>query len=275
MKKIFILATSLISLSFLQAQLQVADTLNNVDLVQSLSGPGLTISNVIVDCPDGAYGQFFGDNTNLGLDEGVLLTTGGINNAIGPNNTGSSAVLNGEPGDADLDALITVATEDACVIEFDLETIGDSLRFNYIFGSEEYLEFVNAGFNDVFAFFISGPGIVGTQNIALVPGTNIPVAIDNVNSTSNSTYYVNNGTGANAPFNTDPQYIQYDGYTVPLQAIVSDLIPCSVYHLKLAIADGGDDNYDSGVFLQAGSFTSDAVAIAAGSVVDPNYNFEC
>jgi gliding motility-associated-like protein len=272
MKKLLFFVSSFIALQ-VNAQLQVADTMSTQDLIQSLAGPGLSISNITVNCPGGAIGQFFGDNTNIGLSSGVLLTTGSIQNAIGPNTTGSQSENLGAPGDADLSAIISDVTNDACVIEFDLYTIGDSLSFNYIFGSEEYMEFVNTNFNDVFAFFISGPGIAGVQNIALIPGTNTPVTIDNVNAGNNNTYYVDNGDGFTPPFSTGNQYIQYDGYTTVLRAEASDLIPCSTYHLKLAVADVFDDGYDSGVFLEGGSFVSNAVLIASSSAVDPNFSF--
>ncbi|MEM7038021.1 MAG: choice-of-anchor L domain-containing protein, partial [Bacteroidota bacterium] len=126
-----------------------------------------------------------------------------------------------------------------------------------VFGSEEYDEYVCATFNDVFAFFISGPGIVGQQNIALVPGTTTPVAINTVNVgmpgqfgsagpgciTTNSQYYFQN----NAAVTT----VQYDGFTTSLVA-KSAVMPCSTYHIKLAIADAGDGALDSGVFLEEG-----------------------
>ena len=95
------------------------------------------------------------------------------------------------------------------------------INFNYVFGSEEYPEFVNAGFNDAFGFFLSGPNPTGgmyvDQNLAIVPGTaNTPVSIFNVNNVSNSAYYVDNGDGFTAPQNSDPTVIQFDGFTTPL-----------------------------------------------------------
>ncbi len=271
--KNYIFLISLLVYAKAYAQLEVSDTLSDVNLIQTLAGPGLSISNVVVDCPNGAIGSFYGDNTNLGLSSGVLLTSGSILNAVGPNNDAGASTGNAALGDSDLDVISAAVTEDACVVEFDLYTIGDSLSFNYIFGSEEYLEYVGLVYNDVFGFFISGPGITGTQNIALIPGTTTPVSINNVNDVANASYYVNNGDGVTAPFNTGSQYIQYDGHTTILSAIADNLIPCNTYHLKLAVADAGDDIIDSGVFLEAGSFVTNAVAIAASSVVDQNYNF--
>jgi len=131
-----------------------------------------------------------------------------------------------------------------------------------VFGSEEYLEWVGGGFNDVFGFFISGPGITGTfsggsANIALVPSTTIPISIDTVNNVSNSAYYVNNGTGATPLVNGT---IQYDGFTTVIHALAN--VQCGqTYHIKLAIANVGDNSYDSAVFLEANSFNTTPLSL--------------
>ena len=130
----------------------------------------------------------------------------------------------------------------ALPIEFDLTVTSDTIRFNYSFGSEEYLEFVGS-FNDVFAFYISGPGIVGTDNMALIPGTATPVSINNVNDVDNPSYYNINGEGWDLPFSADDYYIQYDGFTTVLEA-KHNVIPCETYHLKMAIADDLDWSLD-------------------------------
>ena len=173
---------------------------------------------------------------------------------VGPNNnSGATTNWNGvstEHGDADLDDLINGSTFDAVVLEFDFIPQGDTVEFQYIFASEEYPEFVFS-FNDVFAFFISGPGISGgVQNLALVPGTSDPVSINTINSSTNSALYTPNGTGSVGESQyTNPKVVQFDGFTVPLTAI-SKVTPCKTYHLKIAIADVADGSYDSGVFLK-------------------------
>ncbi|MEO8733008.1 MAG: choice-of-anchor L domain-containing protein, partial [Flavobacteriales bacterium] len=92
-------------------------------------------------------------------------------------------------------------------------------------------------------------------NIALIPNTSTPITINNVNSTSNSQYYIDNGTGSNAPYNSSNFYVQYDGFTVVLTARYA--VTCGqTYHIKIAIGDASDTAWDSGVFLQAGSFAS-------------------
>ncbi len=228
------------------AQLQVADTLTNNMLAELLVGGGVTISNVNVTCPTGAYGEFDGSNSNLGLPQGIMLTTGAINLAVGPNNLGNAGQDNFSPSTGYLTQLAGLPTFDACVFEFDVLPKGDTLRFPYVFGSEEYMEFVNIGFNDVFAFTIDGPNPAGgnyiNQNIALIPGTATPVTIDNVNNFVNGGYYFDNEFPPG-------QSIQYDGFTVNLVAEIP-VIPCQSYHLRLQIADAGDGIYDSGVFIE-------------------------
>jgi hypothetical protein len=139
----------------------------------------------------------------------------------------------------------------------------DSIRFNYVFGSEEYMEFVSTtpgGINDGFGFFISGPGISGpfsggAQNIAIVPGTSLPVTMFNLNLNTNSAFYFDNGDGFGTGTAPDGLTVQYDGFTLPLVAAAA--VQCGqTYHIKLAIADGGDYSLDSGVFIEEGSFTS-------------------
>ncbi|HNV99274.1 MAG TPA: choice-of-anchor L domain-containing protein [Chitinophagales bacterium] len=244
----------------LQAQLVVDATYTVEDLVSELIGEGVTVSDITLDCPDGAFGYFECVDCNVGISSGIMLTSGSVDNAVGPNNTSGASTGLGAPGDPDLDMIPGVlGTNDACVIEFDFTATSDTIRFNYVFGSEEYLEYVGS-FNDVFAFYISGPGIVGTENMALIPGTGTIVSINNVNDVTNSEYYVINGDGFEAPYDGDDYYIQYDGFTTVLEA-KRNVIPCETYHLKMAIADDLDEALDSGVFIEAGSLTSPGVTV--------------
>jgi hypothetical protein len=169
-------------------------------------------------------------------------------------------------------------TNDACVLEFDVSATGDTLKFKYVFGSDEYPEWVFS-FNDIFAFLISGPGITDEQNIALVPGTANPVSINNVNCQISSPYYVCNdpfnytcGAGYNCPTNSNLTSVEYDGFTTVLTA-VAVVQPCETYHLKLAVADALDWQLDSGVFIEAGSLSAAGTDIdIVTSYVDPNTN---
>ncbi|MBN2681688.1 MAG: choice-of-anchor L domain-containing protein [Bacteroidales bacterium] len=208
-----------------------------------------------------AIGYFSAENTPLGFNEGIILASGSVSNAIGPNNIGSAGNNCLTPGDANLNAICSLTTYDAAILEFDFIPQDNTLAFNFIFGSEEYPEFIDAGFNDVFAFFLTGgPEGYNNQNIALIPGSGgVPVAIDNLNAGNPvgsacdyCAYYIDNGTGLNPTVNTD---LQYDGLTTSLTATAS-VTACQTYHIKIAIADAGDGVYDSGVFLQAGSFAS-------------------
>lgn len=229
-------------------------------LVQDvLLGSGVTVSNITYNGSPISIGYFTANGTNLGIAEGIVMTTGTVNNTgdgpHGPNNQSSAGMDNGAGGFAPLSNLIGgIDTYNTARLEFDFVPYSDSVRFNYVFGSEEYPEYVGSQFNDVFAFFISGPGIAGLQNIAKLPNGQA-VAINNVNSGVNSSFYVNNGDGSQSPYNSSTQYIQYDGFTKVLTAEAE--VQCGqTYHLIIAIADAGDPIYDSGIFLEANSLSS-------------------
>ena len=239
----------------LKAQLQVSHILSPQQMVDILVGTGITYSNVQYTGFNEASGKFWGE-TNIGMDEGIILTSGKAINAIGPNSSGSTGFDNNGPSDPDLQQMANYSIQDACILEFDFVPQDNQMRFKYVFASDEYPEWVGSSYNDAFGFFISGPGISGdfsnnSDNIARIPLTNPPVyvTINNVNGGSYPQYYVNNEGG---------QTIEYDGFTTVLTA-VADVIPCETYHIKLAIGDAGDGDYDSGVFLKANSFSSGGI----------------
>lgn len=228
-----------------RAQLAVQEGISIDSLVRTyFIGGGAQVENIVYEGFPRAVSYFNGTRSNIGIDEGVLLTSGWVRYAIGPNNSDDITYPALSAGDPDLSALVNYFTMDAAVLEFDFIPFQDTVRFEYVFASEEYTEFVGSVYNDVFAFFISGPGIAGKKNIALIPGTTTPVAINNVNHIENTQYYVNNYGG---------QTVQYDGFTTVLEASAV-VVPCERYHLKLAIADVSDNLLDSGVFLKSGSF---------------------
>ncbi len=270
------------------AQINANTNTNATDLAQRLTGFGVTVSNAVLNCPPLASADFEVVASNLGLDSGIALTTGtavttGVNQGINGPASGPSA-NNQVAGDADLTLLCNKPTFDACILDFDFITIGDTVKFNYVFGSSEYPSFTCSNFNDVFGFFISGPGIAGpysngAKNIALVPGsTTCPVGVSTIycpnnpgccNTTNTNCYNLTPGCGAfNAVNNTCAYFVcnaggasvNYQGFTTVLQA-VSEVVPCSTYHMKLAISDASDGILDSGVFLEAGSFSSNVVDI--------------
>ena len=248
----------------LKAQLVVDTTISIPTLMHDFfDSTCVTITNVTYSGYPGAAGFFDASGTSLGINAGFMLTSGTILNAVGPNNAGNTSYQAFYTGDADLSALLGQDTYDASIIEMDITPSLDTLHFKYSFGSEEYPEWVGT-FNDVFAFLVSGPGIVGVQNIALVPGTSLPVSVNNINCTlANSQYYV-----CNEPFNYICPYsfncadnlgnatLQYDGFTTPLTAQIT-VIPDSTYHVKLAIADALDDKLDTGIFIGVESLCGD------------------
>ena len=247
----------------------VSTTTPPAQIVQNvLLGPGVTASNIQFFGDADQIGTFNGVNCNIGLDSGMVMCTGSISVALGPNNTGSASAGGGNFGvnDPDLDAIIAPqTTNDRAALEFDFVPTGDSVQFRFVFGSEEYLEFVNS-INDAFGFFLSGPGINGpftnnAVNIALIPGTTQPVTINSVNNLLNSAYYVDNGNGTQAPQNGSPFYVQFDGFTTVLTA-AAEVICGETYHIKIVIGDASDTVWDSGVFIEAGSFQSNAIDVS-------------
>jgi hypothetical protein len=218
----------------------------------AIVGGGIVISNPTYTGAAGASGTFTGGAASgIGIDTGIILTSGGATVAEGPNNDDSATVDNNLGGDADLTALSGVNTFDATLLEFDFTTAGGDLFFNYVFASEEYNEYTNSSFNDVFAFFLDG------TNIALIPGTATPVAINTVNGgnplgvgASHPEFFNNNDLSDGGPFFD----IQYDGFTTVFTAQSLGL-GAGTHHIKLAIADGSDQILDSAVFIQGGSFS--------------------
>lgn len=277
----FVLAILVIDLPFISsAQLNVTPAQTAQVLAQRLAGNGVLVSNATLTCANNANGNFTA--SNFPLDSGIVLTTGlsatqgsfyGVN---GPQNMLAS-FNNGTAGDATLNALSGQNTKDACTLEFDVVPKGDSLKFQYIFSSEEYINATCGQYNDAFAFFISGPGIVGQQNMALVPGTNIPVTINSINSgIPGPGHNLANclAMGPGSPFtgyyvdNSNSNIMTHKGMTTILEAS-HDVIPCSTYHLKMVIADAGNFLYDSGVFIKAGSLQTASFSLNSIAATTP------
>ena len=236
--------------------------LNATALAQALVGAGVTVTNATYTGALRAAGTFSATGTSMGFNSGVVLSSGSVRNVLGPNcDTGISSE-NGTLGDSDLTTLANVGnpnnditTNDAAILEFDFVPTSDTISFQYVFASDEYNEFV-FDFNDVFGYFLNG------QNIALIPGTQTPVSINNVNN-GNST-----GDPSNPPVNpqdfvnndfqwtdTAPVDTEMDGMTIVFTA-TGTVTPGQTSHIKLAIADANDYALDSSVFIKGGSFTS-------------------
>ncbi|MBX2893044.1 MAG: choice-of-anchor L domain-containing protein [Saprospiraceae bacterium] len=255
------------------AVLEVSPGGSAEDLIKEvlIGGNCFDVTNVTFQGNGSQIGTFANGTTNIGFDHGMIMATGNCSVAVGPNNTdNASAGFGNATPDADLSQLSgSGSLYDLASIEFDFTPTKTPLTFEYVFGSEEYCEYVGSQFNDAFGFFISGPGITGpfggAANIAALGPGNY-VAINNVNHISNAGLYVNNQPAssgnlcgqqpANGPAVNE---VQFDGFTKRLTA-VAPVIPCSTYHIKLKIADVGDGIFDSGVFLRAGSFSGSGAA---------------
>jgi gliding motility-associated-like protein len=271
----FTAGVSIPSASF--AQITVTPSVTAAVLMNKLLGPGVIGISPTLTCASVANGTFTAVTSPLIFDSGIVLTsgravTGGAplagTGSVGPA-TAFASVDNLAPGDPMLSALSGGGiSRNACILEFDFRPAGDTVKFDYIFGSEEYTSFTCSGYNDPFGFFISGPGYAVPTNIALVPGTTIPVCINSINCGATGGYPLATCTalGPGSPFcmyyvnNIGGPTITYDGITTKLTAIAA-VTPCDTYHLKLGVADIGDSYYDSGVFLKAGSLTSSSITI--------------
>jgi gliding motility-associated-like protein len=276
--RIFILFAA-IAVSSLQANAQDMTVSSGLTLEQYVNeillGNGIQAFNITYTGGASQLGHMTNGAGVFSVDEGLVLSSDAAEN-LGCSGPGfCNDCLGGGFNDSDL---LTVANSvppligqgfsvgsvnDGCVLEFDFVAAGDTVSFNYVFGSDEYLTWVNTAYNDVFAFFLSGPGITGPYdsppgfpggavNIASVPNSNpqLPITISSVNNVTNSQYYVNN------PGSTTPPCI--NGYTLPFTAMHE--VQCGeTYHIKLAIADGSDTALESIVVLEAGSFQSNAV----------------
>ncbi|WP_373542113.1 choice-of-anchor L domain-containing protein [Chamaesiphon sp.] len=244
-------ALATVGASSAQAVLVVTTTTDAATLGNTIIGSGITATNFVYTGGDIASGTFTGGTSaGIGIDQGIILTSGDANLATGPNSTGGSTGSNTALGDAQLSALAGGAgTFNASVLSFDFTSTSSDLFFNFVFASEEYPEFANTNFNDVFGFFVDG------TNIALVPGTTTPITINTINNgngnsgvnAQNPQFYIVNPSGAAGT--------QYDGYTTVLTAQALGLSAGS-HSIKLAIADVGDASLDSAVFIQANTFAA-------------------
>jgi gliding motility-associated-like protein len=279
MKKLLFLFIWLFVSIYVRAQITVTNTapfnsptylVNNI-----LLGNGVSASNVTFAGQSAQLGFFYnGVNgaPNLGIDSGIVISTGNVNDIPKGGSQPSTGQYNG-PGDPDLldiaqsvtsnpDAGNITSTNDRAFLEFDFTPVGDTVEFRFVFASEEYTSWINSVYNDIFAFFVSGPGISGPYaapaafpngaiNVAQVPGTSTPITISSIHPGLNSQYYVSNTNGTNNDFN---------GFTKAMT--IKFYVQCGgTYHFKIAIADCEDDYLDTGVFIEAGSFSSETVQV--------------
>jgi hypothetical protein len=227
------------------------------DLVRAIVGPGVVVSNIQFRGVLSSAGRMANAGSVIGFEDGIILSSGNISNVIGPNRFSAVAQGNGVPGDADLDGLIPgFATHDATVLEFDFVPNKDVISFQYVFASEEYNEYANTIYNDVFGFFLNG------ANVALLPSTmtgNFVVSINNVNGGNLINHDATTTNAMNPVFYRDNEdghiCTEMDGLTVVLNVLAS-VHANAVNHIKFAIADAGDDQLDSNIFIKSGSFSA-------------------
>lgn len=244
----------------------LTDGLTPSAVAQTLVGPGVTISNVSYTGHDEGLGTFVDSDASptVGIANGVILSSGFVKDVVGPNSAPNTSRSIGTPGDADLTALSGFPTNDASVLTFDFEVpeFAERISMRYVFGSEEYNEYIGTQFNDVFAFFVNGENCATVESSPVSINTINNGADPNVNGVSvpatNPGFYINNdpfnpdGSGATLP--TAPHNTEMDGFTVVLtcEAEVSDT---STNTMKIAIADASDPILDSWVLLEDASLT--------------------
>ncbi|MBA3664444.1 MAG: choice-of-anchor L domain-containing protein [Bacteroidetes bacterium] len=255
------------------SQLSITSNAFALNLAQKIVGNGINISNATLNTGGNAAGTFTYNGSNLGLTNGILLTTGLANNAANGGNYFCNINNGNVFSDADLTFISPQGKYDVCILEFDFVPLCDTLKINYVFGSEEYPKAIYNAYNDVFGIFLSGSkpggGSYASVNIATLPNGITPVSIDSVNAgwpigtnASHFNYYHDN-------YSVPNNDIAYNGYTIPISSKAA-LVSCSKYHLKIAIADGGNGLYDSGVFIQGNSLNC-----ANPPVVTPSAFYSC
>ncbi|MEI7859281.1 MAG: choice-of-anchor L domain-containing protein [Acidimicrobiales bacterium] len=259
------------------------DTAGSAQAVaQALVGPGVAISNVQYTGEQGARGTFaFNDPNVLGMANGIVMSSGNANEVVGPNTSDSNSTDWGGAGDQQLSDLSGYPTQDAAVLAFDFVPTTNQVAFQYSFASDEYPEWVNTQFNDVFAFWVTdGSGnATNCAQVRQVAGDPtspfVPVAVNNINQSNpvqspmptamrpdlfRPNYY--------DPAGPSPIALEMDGITKVLtcQALVT---PGVANHMRLAIADSSDGVYDSAVFLKGTSLVSNDNP-TAGIGLDPS-----
>ncbi|HKL40729.1 MAG TPA: choice-of-anchor L domain-containing protein, partial [Cryomorphaceae bacterium] len=250
----------------------VEELVNDILLGSDIPATNITYNGVPADSVTFQIGSFTVDSSAFPIAEGVVMATGEITGIMGEGDISSQ---NGLFDDPDLVAISGQPMNNCAIIEFDFTASTDTFLIDYVFASTEYPGFTCSVFNDAFGIFLSGPGISGqfsnnAINLALIPDSDIPVAINTVNSGMAS----NPGNESNCLqanpnyiddsiyfFNNDPQLensIAYPGHTHMFTAF-SALIPGETYHFKFAIGNAVDQVLQSAVMMRKGSVTGGLV----------------
>lgn len=225
-----------------------------------IDSPCATVSNFsLTSNPSGApgYAYFTNGGSAFPFQDGVLLSTAPATLSQGPNNSLIDSGTTAWPGDADVQQSLNISpTYNATVLEFDFLPVSNKISFKYIFQSEEYLGTAPCHYSDGFAFLLRAAGSSDPyENLAIIPGTNTPVKVTTVRPEISG----NNGcSGANEEYfggyNPTEYPTNYAAGTVVMTA-QANVIPNTLYHIKLVIADHENARYDSGIFLEGGSFS--------------------
>ena len=251
--------------SFASAAITVQTTTNGATMVNNLvpSGSGIEIieGSVNYTGAENASGTFSGANfLGTGFTSGVVLTTGDATDLDGPNTAESDFSENNgfNEGNPRLDAIVSPqTTRNASTLTFQFVPSADVVSFQFVFGSDEYEEFVGSQYNDAFGFFLNG------ENIALVPGTDDPVAINTVNNgdpddedsePANPQYFTDNDPEDGA--NLDTKLDGLVGQKLALFA-TANVTPGETSTIEITIADTADAIFDSAVFLRSSSFVAE------------------
>ena len=205
-----------------------------------------------------SWGRFDANGSSFPFQDGIILSTGKIDNAVGPNTYIVSDDAPGWGGDSDLNQALGISnTFNATVLEFDFTPVTNNVSFDFILSSEQYLSNPTqnqCNYTDGFAFLIKPVSSTNYQNIALVPNTNIPIKINTVRGPGTicppaNEQYFDAFNGVNHPTN-------FNGQTKSITA-KANVVAGDLYHIKLVIADQGNEKYDSAIFLKGGSFSFD------------------
>ncbi len=201
-----------------------------------------------------SFGFFERGSSNFPFENGIVLTTGSA--ASGGNGINTQDLNEGDTSwgtDPDFESAMGITgTYNATTIEFDFISVTNLIQFDYLIASEEYGSQYLCDYADGFVFLIRPTSSSGPYtNVALIPGTAIPVSTNSIHGEifgfcppENETFFDNYDIGDT----------NYNGRTNVLTASAA-IQPNVQYHVKLIIAEEFDQNFDSAVFIQGNSLT--------------------
>jgi Calx-beta domain/Domain of unknown function (DUF4114) len=225
---------------------KIASNLSNQSILNKLLGDttGLSNINLTVTGDKEAYGTF--DNAPFDIGAGIVLSTGKVTALVGANkDSDTTTSFNTSDLDGGFDPILLK-------IDFNTDSSANQVFFQYVFGSEEFVEFSGTPFNDLFTLTLNGVNLAKLSDGKTASINNLTPSED---AKTWSPDYINN------PSDIGPLSSQVilDGYTKTL-TFAGNLIPNAKNTLEIKIKDVSDSTYDSAVFLKGGSL----------GVVDPS-----